>query len=357
MNAGVLTVSVELGERSYRIEIASGVLKDLGRRMLHFYNQPRPLLMITDKNVHAHHGERAASGIREAEFPFSTLVLPPGEETKSLANLSLAYDRLIERNLPRQGAIVALGGGVIGDLAGFAAATYLRGIDFIQAPTTLLAMVDSSVGGKTGINHSLGKNLIGAFWQPRLVFIDTDCLRTLPPRELSAGLAEVIKHGVIADASYFDFVESNIARILAIDPEAMMQTVEGSCRIKAKVVGEDERELSGRRAILNFGHTVGHAIETAAGYGTFLHGEAVAIGMEAAGRLALKRKMWKAEEMQRLSRLLDAAGLPRKIPSSVRQNDLFYAMKRDKKIKDKKIRFVLPTSIGERRPRGGHSRR
>lgn len=346
MDASFFHLPVELGDRSYGIEIASHWLDQLGARIAKLLGSPR-LVVVTDSNVSPLYGKRALDSLAAAGLTTSLVEVPAGEESKCPAVLGRIYDHLVAERIPRQGAVVALGGGVVGDLTGFAAATFLRGIDFIQVPTTLLAMVDSSVGGKTGINHPQGKNLIGAFWQPRLVFVDTELLRTLPGRELRSGLAEVVKHGVIRDAAYFAYLETHLDAILALDPEATARVVEGSCRIKAAVVGADERETSGLRAILNFGHTVGHALEAVAGYGTLTHGEAVAIGMEAAGRLALRKGMFDKPSLERLGALLDRIGLPRRIPGLLSMDAVASAMALDKKVMQGRLRFVLPRALGE----------
>ncbi len=347
MNSPALTLTVELGPRSYPIEITSGALAAaLGPRLRAACPRARHAAVITDSNVAPLYAQPALESLRAAGLSASLFAIPAGETSKSLAVLSSIYDHLLENRLSRQDALVALGGGVVGDLAGFAAATILRGVDFAQIPTSLVAMVDSSVGGKTGVNHPLGKNLIGAFWQPRLVFVDTAALRTLPRAEFVAGMGEVIKHGVIRDAAYFEFLEESLDRILALEPAALARVVEGSCRIKAAIVAEDERETRGLRAILNFGHTIGHALEAVAGYGALRHGEAVAIGMEAAGWIALRRGRWTAAERERVSRLIERAGLPRRPPAGASREAILEAMALDKKVKDGRVRFVLPARIG-----------
>lgn len=339
------TVRVELGERSYSIEIAPGLLDHVGERA-RALSLGKNVILISDENVARHHAARVGASLLGAGFDPSQVIVPAGETSKSSDILNRIYDHCVERRLPRQGWILALGGGVVGDLAGYAAATWLRGVDFIQAPTSVVAMVDSSVGGKTGINHPKGKNLIGAFWQPRLVVIDPRALATLDPRELRAGMAEIIKHGVIRDAAYFEEIERNASAFLKLDDGAVASAVAGSCRIKAAVAGADERETTGLRAILNFGHTLGHALEAVAGYGVLSHGEAVAIGMEAAGRIARNRGLWASEDHYRMSALLAACELPRRIPAGLDREAIFNAMKLDKKAREGTIRFVLPTRIG-----------
>jgi 3-dehydroquinate synthase len=277
----------------------------------------------------------------------ATVVMPPGESTKSLDQASRLYDELVSGHADRHTLIVALGGGVIGDLAGFVAATFARGLPLIMVPTTLLAQVDSSVGGKVGINHPAAKNSIGAFHQPAGVWIDTETLRTLPARELRAGLAEVVKYGVILDSEFFAGLERDVDLILAQDGQALRRIIVESCRKKAAVVSEDEREETGLRAILNFGHTIGHAIEAVAGYdGPFQHGEAVAVGMAAEARLAERLGWIGADAVDRLTRLLERFGLPTSAPG-LDAGKLMAAMARDKKNRAGKIRFVLPRSIGK----------
>jgi len=341
-------LTVDLGERSYPIEIGAGTLGGLGARMKRLGVGGRRVFVVSDTNVAPLYAAEATRSLQEAGYTATFMAIRAGEESKSLETLEGLYVFLLDGGVSRSNAIVALGGGVVGDLAGFAAATILRGIDFVQVPTTLVSMVDSSVGGKTGINHAKGKNLIGAFWQPRLVLADTDSLRTLPRGELVSGMGEVIKHGVIRDAAYFEFLEKDIDRILALEPEAIGRVVEGSCRIKAAVVAADERETAGVREHLNFGHTIGHALESVAGYGSFRHGEAVAIGMVAAGRLALRRALWPQADQDRLERLIERAGLPVRIPRALAQNSaaLLQAMRIDKKVRDGALRFVLPERIG-----------
>jgi 3-dehydroquinate synthase len=270
-----------------------------------------------------------------------SIALPDGEAYKTLESAAAVMDRLVGMRAGRDSTVLALGGGVVGDIAGFAAACYMRGIDFVQVPTTLLAQVDSSVGGKTGVNHAKGKNLIGAFHQPRLVLIDTDTLGSLPQRELRAGIAEIIKHGAIADAAFFEWLEKNVAALDARDPAALGFAIRRSCEIKAAVVAADERE-HGARALLNFGHTFGHAIENALGYGEWLHGEAVAAGMVMAARLS----GIDVPEVDRLRRMLETAGLPAS-PPDVEPDALRAAMDLDKKATAGRLRFVLLKRIGE----------
>jgi 3-dehydroquinate synthase len=335
--SAVSKIEVDLGDRSYPIVIGTGFLQhgfDLTP-----YMRGSDCLIVSNETVAPLYLDRA----RElcAGRKVRSLVLPDGEEHKTLATAASVIDQLVDAKAGRDTTVVALGGGVVGDITGFAAACYMRGVDFIQVPTTLLAQVDSSVGGKTGVNHTGGKNLIGAFHQPRLVLIDTSTLDTLPDRELKAGLAEVIKHGAIADEEYFSWLEKNMAAILAHDAESLVHTIRRSCELKAAVVAEDEKE-HGRRAILNFGHTFGHAIENSLGYGEWLHGEAVAAGMIMAARLSELDR----ESQDRLRSLVAAAGLP-VTPPDIGAAVLASAMKLDKKVAGKKLRFVLLERIGE----------
>lgn len=334
-------VTVKLSERSYPIHIGSGLLQQLEYLLQHLSPQQR-IFLISNTTVAEHYlaPVKQQLGTKLAgEF-----LMADGEEYKSLATYQNALDTALALNLHRDSIILALGGGVVGDLAGFVAATLHRGIDFMQIPTTLLAQVDSSVGGKTAVNHPQGKNLIGAFHQPKQVIIDTDTLNTLPERELKAGIAEVIKYGVIADAEFFEWLERNIGLLLSRDTEALTYAIQRSCEIKAEVVSQDERE-QGLRALLNFGHTFGHVIENAMGYGNWLHGEAVASGMVIASHLAAAMQWCESSDCRRITQLIAAAGLPTAPPEladSVWNEGLF----RDKKVKNGQVRFILPTGIG-----------
>ena len=333
------TLTVELGSRSYPIVIGRGLLGgnfDLGE-----YVPGGDCLVVTNETVGPLYLESLLANLTGRGV--DSIALPDGEAYKTLATMESILDRLVQSGANRDATVIALGGGVVGDIAGFAAACYMRGIDFIQVPTTLLAQVDSSVGGKTGVNHEQGKNLVGAFHQPRIVLIDTDTLATLPDRELSAGLAEVIKYGAICDAAFFAWLENNMALLCARDPAALAHAIRRSCELKAEVVAEDERE-AGRRAILNFGHTFGHAIERCQGYGDWLHGEAVAAGMIMAAQLSGLA----AHDTGRLRKLVEAAGLPVE-PPAIAPEDWMSAMGMDKKVQGKRLRFVLLDGIGESR--------
>jgi 3-dehydroquinate synthase len=302
-------------------------------------------VIVTDKHVQAL-AEGVASALTAAGFQLASIVLPAGETQKSLTTAAQLYDRLAEFQADRQTLVIAVGGGVIGDLAGFVAATYARGLPLLMVPTTLLAMVDSSVGGKTGVNHPRAKNLIGVFHQPVGVWIDTAFLATLPEREYRSGLAEVVKYGVILDAALFAYLEANADAILRRDPGAIRHLVAQSCRLKAGVVAQDEREETGLRAVLNYGHTFAHAYETAAGYGTWLHGEAVAAGMVSASRLAERRGLIAPDLTERQRRLLTRFGLPT-APGPWPADTLLAAMRQDKKALAGRMRFILPRRLGQ----------
>ncbi len=338
-------LAVELGPRSYPIRIGSGIAGGIGAFAREVAPSSELALIVTDENVDPH-APPLAESLKAAGFRTSTVILQPGEETKSLAWANELYDELAEQNADRRTLVVALGGGVIGDLAGFAAATYNRGLPLFMVPTTLLAMVDSSVGGKVGINHERGKNLIGAFHQPTGVAIDLDYLKTLPEREFRSGLAEVVKYGVILDSEFFGYLERSTAAILARDPEALETIVARSCTLKAHVVQQDEREETGVRAKLNYGHTFAHAFEIAAGYGTWLHGEAVSAGMVCAARLAQNLGRVPAEFNERQTKLLEAFGLPIRPLPEWDADGMIDAMRRDKKSLAGRLRFVLPTAMG-----------
>lgn len=336
-------VTVELGARSYPIIIKEGVLPSVGRRLTRLGFKGRAAV-VTNPLVARLYGKTVMASLKTARLDAVMITLPDGEGYKTLDVASQVYDGLIGHRMERTSPVVALGGGVIGDMAGFAAATYLRGVPYIQVPTTLLAQVDSSVGGKTGVNHPMGKNLIGAFYQPSAVFIDPKVLKTLDARQLRAGIAEVVKYGVIVDERLFAFLEANAGGILG-NGRALARAIERSCRIKAGVVSEDERE-GGIRAILNFGHTFGHAIEAASGYGHYLHGEAIAIGMCLAAELSVSLGLCDPQAAVRIRNLTLAFGLPTEPPPDIPAKEIVSAMRLDKKVKSGAIRFILPTGIG-----------
>jgi 3-dehydroquinate synthase len=338
------TVHVALAHRGYDVHIGSGLIASAGALIAPVIPAAR-CVVVTNATVAARWLAPLAAALAAAGLASETIVVADGEAHKTWATAYDVLTRLLEMRAERRTALVALGGGVVGDIAGFAAAIYQRGMPFVQVPTTLLAQVDSSVGGKTGVNHPRGKNMIGAFHQPQAVLIDTDCLATLPDRELAAGLAEVIKYGAIRDRGFLDWLEASIGRLRARDANALGHAIATSCRIKAAIVAADERE-AGERALLNFGHTFGHAIEAGAGYGTWLHGEAVAAGMVMAARLSSRLGLLPADDADRLERLLIAAGLPVAAPALGAPRWLAL-MSHDKKVVAGAIRFVLLRALGE----------
>jgi len=338
-------IRVELAERSYNIYIGRDTLDGIGERLRLFDLSPK-IAMVSNPTVFSLYGDRVTDTVRKAGFDLLTITIPDGEEFKDLIRVEHIYDELLRYKLDRSSALIALGGGVIGDITGFAASTYMRGISSIQIPTTLLAQVDSSVGGKTGVNHKLGKNMIGTFWQPGIVWIDTETLKTLPERELLAGLAEVIKYGIIHDEELFTFLEVNRDKILNLNSDAVTHIIKRSCEIKAEVVSKDERE-SGLRAILNYGHTIGHAIETVTGYTRFLHGEAVAIGMCLEAKLSQILGVIDKEDVRRIKALIDSYGIPSGTPEDININALLSSMKLDKKAVAGALKFILPEKIGK----------
>ncbi|NWF75059.1 MAG: 3-dehydroquinate synthase [Nitrospirae bacterium] len=337
-------ITVNLGERSYDIMIGNEILNGIGEQLKSF-NLSAKIAIISNSTVSSLYGEQVTDSIRKAGFDLLTVIIPDGEEHKNILTLQQIYSKLLRYKLDRKSALIALGGGVVGDITGFAASTYMRGIAYIQIPTTLLAQVDSSVGGKTGIDHELGKNMIGTFWQPSLVWIDIETLKTLPKRELTAGIAEVIKYGVIYDKELFDFLILNRERILNLDRDAIVYIIKRSCEIKAEVVSKDERE-SGFRAILNFGHTIGHAIETVTGYKRFLHGEAIAIGMALEARLAEMLNLINSKDASKIKSLIESYGLPFEKPTDIKPNSIFLSMQLDKKAIAGELKFILPQKIG-----------
>jgi len=341
----VRTVEVRLNERSYKIKIAEGLLPRLGRECSAL-GLGRRCAVFTDSRVAPLYSEPAMTALTRAGFEPVLITFPAGENSKRLRQLEACFNQMARHRLERKSFIVALGGGVVGDLAGFAAATWLRGVPFVQVPTTLLAQVDSSVGGKTGVNLRAGKNLVGAFYQPKLVLCDLSTLRSLPEREYQSGMAEVIKYGIIYDARLFRFLEESMDQLNNRQSEALTRTVARCCEIKAEVVAQDETE-SGLRAILNFGHTIGHAIEATAGYGKYLHGEAIAIGQVFAARLSCRLQGLRSSEADRMETLLQRAHLPTSIklgPAALKK--LMAAMKLDKKVSAGEVRFVLARRIG-----------
>ena len=341
MHSDSRELRVELGDRSYPILIGSGYL---GQKDLTPWVAGDRVMVVTNETVAPLYLDAARKC-----FPgktVDTVVLPDGEKYKDWQTLNLIFDGLLEHRHSRRTTLVALGGGVVGDMTGFAAASYQRGVPFIQIPTTLLSQVDSSVGGKTGINHPLGKNMIGAFHQPEVVLIDTDTLTTLPPREISAGVAEVIKYGLIRDTEFLSWLEANVDQLMALEADAMAEAIYRSCACKADVVAQDERE-GGLRAILNLGHTFGHAIETFAGYGNWLHGEAVGTGMRMAADLSARLGLISGADLRRTEALISRAALPERPPAEMTPADFMDLMAVDKKNVDGQLRLVLLSALGE----------
>jgi 3-dehydroquinate synthase len=336
---------IELGPNSHSVHVGSDLLDGLGELARGAGLASGRTTIITDSNVGPLYAERAVTALSRAGFEVKVIEVAAGEPSKSLATLERVYDRLADAQLDRSSAIFALGGGVVGDLAGFAAATYLRGLALVQVPTTLVAQVDSALGGKTAINHPAAKNLIGAFHQPRLIVAEVATLSSLPEREFREGLAEVIKYGAIIDAPFLGWLEREMSAILAREQVRLAEIVERSLGYKARIVSHDERE-GGLRKILNFGHTFGHALEASAGYGKYLHGEAVAIGMVVAAQLSCHYAGLSAEEASRLEQLIEAAGLPAGMPAGWHSNDFIHALNLDKKRAGSSIEFVLLDRLG-----------
>jgi 3-dehydroquinate synthase len=340
----VAGVRVQLSERSYDIEIAAGALARAGA-FIAARTKLSHAVVITDRNVEQPYGEIVATSLQAEGARVSRLTVAPGEPSKSIASADRLWNEMLAAGADRKNVVVAVGGGVVGDLAGFVAATFARGLAFVQIPTTLLAQVDSSVGGKVGVNLPGAKNMVGAFWQPLGVLIDTQTLDTLPDREYRAGLAEVVKYGVILDEALFEWLEQHVHQINRRERATLEHVIARCCRLKADVVEADERETTGLRAVLNYGHTFCHAIEATTGYGEFLHGEGVAIGMMCAARLAAALGRVDATFVERQKRLLGALHLPLQTPP-VPDDRLLTAMQHDKKVEHGRLRFVLPTRLG-----------
>ncbi|OOZ23471.1 3-dehydroquinate synthase [Solemya velum gill symbiont] len=336
------TLTVDLGERSYPIMIGPGLLQQADSYTP--WIRSKQVMVVTNETVAPLYLNKVLSAL--GDFQTAEVVLPDGERYKNLDFLTQIFDALLQNRFDRSCTLLALGGGVIGDMTGFAAASYQRGVDFVQVPTTLLSQVDSSVGGKTGVNHPLGKNMIGAFHQPRCVVADTGSLKTLPDRELSAGLAEVIKYGLINDLEFLQWLEQNMTSLLNRDADALAHAIERSCQNKAAIVAADERE-AGQRALLNLGHTFGHAIEAGMGYGEWLHGEAVAAGMCMAAEMSRRMGWISREDVERIRHLIDAAGLPVDPPESLSGERFHELMAVDKKVQGGKMRLVLMQSLGQ----------
>ncbi len=335
--------------RNYDVAIASHSLKTLGEKLLEvgLGKKSKKILIVSNPVIYKHYGETVKTSLQNVGFDVSHLILPAGERFKTALSLQKIYDAALAHRLERSSSIVALGGGVIGDMSGYAAATWLRGIELVQVPTTLLAMVDSAIGGKTGINHPQGKNLIGAFYQPRLVWIDPEVLKTLPPREFRSAMAEVIKYGVIWDRELFDLLSQSdrLDQLRYISSE-LLQTILYRCaKAKAEVVSKDEKE-GNLRAILNYGHTVGHAIESVTNYRLYNHGEAVGLGMIIAGAIAVELGLWSPEELAQQNAIIAKTGLPQTLPADIDLDAIAATLSTDKKVEAGKVRFILPTAIG-----------
>lgn len=337
-------IRVGLDDRSYDIFFGSGAIVSLPK-LLDSIRFPANRVVISNPTIMALHGERLLQVMGELGGRPLVVTIPDGEEFKTLSTLTSIYDQLLAAGIDRSSGIVAFGGGVVGDVAGFAAATFMRGLPYVQVPTTLLSQVDSSVGGKTAVNHAKGKNIIGAFSQPRMVCIDVDLLRTLPDREYRAGIAEVVKYGVIRDAGFFAWLEENVQALMMRETPALLHAIKTSCQIKADIVEIDEKEGS-LRAILNFGHTFGHAVETLTGYGAYLHGEAVSIGMVVAAKVAAGLKMCSADDVNRIAALLCQFELPVAIPAFSLQ-EFIGVMMHDKKVSEGTLRMALNRGIGD----------
>jgi 3-dehydroquinate synthase len=342
---------VETATQIYPVFVGYGVLNKLGEKMKKAALSGTATI-ISDENVFSLYGSKVEEILKDSGFAVGSFVVPPGEETKNIDYTSRIYDFLVAHRMERDDIIIALGGGMVGDLAGFVAATFLRGVPWIQVPTSLIAMVDASIGGKVGINHPEGKNLIGAFYQPDLVLADPQTLTTLPQRELTSGWAEVVKHGLILDKEYFQFLESSVNRLTKLEPEMITQAIARSAAIKAQVVSQDEKEREGKRTILNYGHTIAHGLEAATQYKRFLHGEAVAIGMMGAAKLSQRLGLLPSAAVERQQALLEKFGLPTSLRAERSKLKLSLAlitraMELDKKVKGKAIRWVLLQDIGK----------
>lgn len=339
-------LKVQLDKDSYEIIIDNEILDQSGQIIRSSLNIGDKILIITDQNVNTLYGDRLKNSLEKENYQVQRHIIEPGEKSKSNHQLNKIYDLLLESRFDRNSTIIALGGGVVGDLAGMAAATFMRGINFIQIPTSLLAQVDSSVGGKVAINHPKAKNIIGAFYQPEIVIIDIDLLKTLKPRDYNTGLGEVIKYGLGFNKDLFTYIENNIPEIKEINNQVLAKLVFNCCQIKSDIVNQDEKE-KGVRAKLNLGHTIGHAVEALTGYQEYTHGEAIAIGMVYESYLAEKLNYMKLEEINRLKELLASFDLPITLPESIKFDDLINKMKTDKKVKNNQIFLALPNSLGD----------
>ena len=341
-------IPVSLSNNSYEVTLKQGIINCIGEELYRIgICNDRKILIISNKEISNLYGGKLLKNLKKYNFSANIFNIKEGEFHKNLGSLSDIYNAAFDVGLDRNSLMIALGGGIVGDVTGFAAATWLRGIEYIQIPTTLLSMVDSSVGGKTAVNHPNGKNLIGAFYQPKAVFIDPETLKTLPNREFKAGMAEVIKYGVIKDKELFEYLESdkNRNKIINLENEALIKIINNSIKIKASIVSEDEKE-TGIRAILNYGHSFGHVIENLCGYGEYLHGEAISIGMKIAGDIATEKDLWLKEHSLRQDNLIESYGLPIQVPK-IKKDEIITILMGDKKVRNGKMRFILPTKIGE----------
>ena len=341
-------ILVPLGSKSYKVTLQAGILDNISEELSNIgIKNNRKILVISNKEISDLYGEKFLKNLKDNNFQAQIFLIKAGESHKNLETLSNIFDFAFEFGIDRNSLILALGGGIVGDITGLAAATWLRGIEYIQIPTTLLSMVDSSVGGKTAVNHPKGKNLIGAFYQPKAVFIDPETLKTLPEREFKAGMAEVIKYGVIKDKKLFEFLENekNKKELLNLENESLIKIIKSSIKTKSDIVSKDEQE-NGIRAILNYGHSFGHVIENLCGYGKYLHGEAISIGMKIAGNIAIEKGLWSEEEYLRQDNIIKSYGLPTQTPK-IKKKDVLNILMGDKKVRNGKMRFILPKQIGE----------
>ena len=341
-------ILVPLSNNSYEVTIKQGIINSIGEELNRIgIHKNKKILIVSNKEISNLFGEKILNGLKKYNFYPEIYNIKAGESNKNLDTLSDIYNAAFKIGLDRNSLMIALGGGIVGDVTGFAAATWLRGIEYIQIPTTLLSMVDSSVGGKTAVNHPKGKNLIGAFYQPKAVFIDPETLITLPSREFKAGMAEVIKYAVIKDKKLFEYLEikRNRDKILNLENESLIKIINNSIQTKAKIVSEDDKE-NGIRAILNYGHSFGHVIENLCGYGEYLHGEAISIGMKIAGDIATEKKLWLKEDSLRQNNLIESYGLPTQTPK-IKNTEVVSILMGDKKVRDGKMRFILPKEIGK----------
>jgi len=341
-------ILVPLGKKSYEVTLEAGILNNISEELFKIgINKKRKILVISNAEISNLYGKNFLTNLKDNNFNAQIFLIKAGETYKNLQTLSEIYDAAFEFGLDRNSLIIALGGGIVGDITGLAAATWLRGVDYIQIPTTLLSMVDSSVGGKTAVNHPKGKNLIGTFNQPKAVYIDPETLKTLPPREFNAGMAEVIKYGVIKDRGLFEFLEDekNKVDLINLENQSLIKIINSSIKTKSQIVSQDEQE-HGVRAILNYGHSFGHVIENLCGYGKYLHGEAISIGMRIAGEIAIEKGLWSKEQSSRQNNLIKKYGLPTQIPK-IKKKEVLNILMGDKKVRDGKMRFVLPKQIGE----------